>query len=294
MLNPVQFSVKIIQTCHVFLFSSSTGCMVMIIAVVGKGGVGKTSVASAIALELSRIGKTLIVSTDFMPSLEFIFTGADPLSVMELSEEGVSKEWEKVYGKQVMEIAGEFMEADDEIIHHISSAPGVPEEFMISSIIEQEKSGAFDFIVWDTPASSSTMHLLALERDFYNHLNRDVKFYLKLKKKFRISKTIEILDAWKQLAEDTWAGLERVNFILVSTMDELALRQSDTIKSDLGEMGFRVAFKICNRVKRGQPVSGVCSVLIEEETGSAREIVEAIRPQVSSALGLLSVIPKEE
>ncbi|EQD31278.1 arsenite transporting ATPase, partial [mine drainage metagenome] len=137
--------------------------MIMIIAVVGKGGVGKTSVASAIALELSRIGKTLIVSTDFMPSLRFIFSGGDPLTVMELSEEDVSSEWEKVYGKQVLEIAGEFMEADDEIVHHISSAPGVPEEFMISSIIEQEKSGAYDFIVWDTPASSSTMHLLALE-----------------------------------------------------------------------------------------------------------------------------------
>lgn len=265
----------------------------MIIAVVGKGGVGKTSVASAIALELSRVGKTMIVSTDFMPSLRFIFSNRDPLVTIELSEEDVARKWEKEYGKQVLEIAREFMDADDELIHHISSAPGVPEEFMISSIIEQEKSGEYDFIVWDTPASSSTMHLLALEREFYNHLNRDVKFYLKLKKKFRLSSTMEILDAWKQLAEDTWSGLKKVKFILVTTMDDLAMRQSDSITSDLEDMGLQVSFRICNRIKRDQPESVECSVHIEEEKGDAREIVEAIRPQISSTLELLGNISKK-
>ena len=70
----------------------------MIIAFVGKGGVGKTSISSAFALELSRFGKTLIVSTDFMPSLQFIFTPLDNVSVMELTENEVSKRWEEKYG----------------------------------------------------------------------------------------------------------------------------------------------------------------------------------------------------
>ena len=59
----------------------------MIIAFVGKGGVGKTSVSSAFALELARFGKTLIVSTDFMPSLQFIFTPLDNVSVITAKEQ---------------------------------------------------------------------------------------------------------------------------------------------------------------------------------------------------------------
>ena len=77
----------------------------MIIAFVGKGGVGKTSVSSAFALELARFGKTLIVSTDFMPSLQFIFTPLDNVSVMELTENEVSKRWEEKYGEEVLQIA---------------------------------------------------------------------------------------------------------------------------------------------------------------------------------------------
>jgi len=42
----------------------------MITAFIGKGGVGKSSIASAYALNMSESSRTLIVSTDFM-SLSF-------------------------------------------------------------------------------------------------------------------------------------------------------------------------------------------------------------------------------
>jgi arsenite-transporting ATPase len=260
----------------------------MIIAFVGKGGVGKTSVSSAFALELARFGKTLIVSTDFMPSLQFIFTPLDNVSVMELTENEVSKRWEEKYGEEVLQIAKEFVDADQELLHHVSSAPGVPEEFIISNLVEIESSGAYDFIVWDTPASSSTMHLLALERDFYNHLNRDVKFYLKLKKKFRVSRTLEIINSWKELAEETWKGLTKASFVLVTTMDDLALLQSDDISRDFNDMGLGIAFRICNRVKEINLEDEKCSIQIEEFTGNARQIVEAMRVFIRPALGFLT------
>ncbi|MGC8515889.1 MAG: ArsA family ATPase [Thermoplasmata archaeon] len=260
----------------------------MIVAFVGKGGVGKTSVSSAFALELSSFGKTLIVSTDFMPSLQFIFTPSDNISVMELTENEVSRKWEEKYGEDVLQIAREFIDADEELLHHVSSAPGVPEEFIISNLIELENSGAYDFIVWDTPASSSTMHLLALERDFYNHLNRDIKFYLRLKKKFRVSRTLEIINSWKELAEDTWEGLTEASFVLVTTMDDLALLQSDEISGDFNDMGLRIAFRLCNRVKEINLEDEKCSIQIEEFTGNARQIVEAMRPSIRPALNFLT------
>jgi arsenite-transporting ATPase len=81
---------------------------------------------------------------------------------MELNEVEVSKKWEKKYGEDFLQISREFIDSDEEFLHHVSSAPGVAEEFIISNLIELENSGDYDFIVWDTPASSSTMHLLAL------------------------------------------------------------------------------------------------------------------------------------
>jgi|YelNatPaOPRAMG01_1025707.scaffolds.fasta_scaffold01569_19 arsenite-transporting ATPase len=260
----------------------------MIVAFVGKGGVGKTSVSSAFALELSRFGKTLIVSTDLMPSLQFIFTQHDNVSVMELTEKEVSERWEEKYGEDVMQIAREFIDADEELLHHISRAPGVPEEFIISNLIELENSGKYDFIVWDTPASSSTMHLLALERDFYNHLNMDIKFYLKLKKKFRVSRTLEIIETWRDLAEDTWKGLADANFVLVTSMDQLALLQSDEISRDLSNMGMKIVFRICNRVKYINLRDEKCSIQIEEFIGNARQVVEAMRPSIRPALNFLT------
>ncbi|MCL4452010.1 MAG: AAA family ATPase [Candidatus Thermoplasmatota archaeon] len=256
----------------------------MIIAFVGKGGVGKTSVSSAFALELSKSGKTMIVSTDFMPSLKSIFNAKDNVSVMELSESEVAKKWEEKYGAEVLDIAREFIDADYELVHHISTAPGVPEEFIISNLIELERSKEYDFIVWDTPASSSTMHLLALERDFYSHLNRDIKFYLKLKKKFRVSRALSIINSWRDLAEATWKGLTEASFVLVTTMDELALRQCNDITDDFNEMGLKIVFRICNRVREINLGLKTCSIQMEEYTGSARQIIEAMRPAVRTAL----------
>ena len=256
----------------------------MIIAFVGKGGVGKTSVSSAFALELSKLGKTMIVSTDFMPSLKFIFNSKDDVHVMELSESEVSRKWEEKYGAQVLDIAREFIDVDYDLLHHISTAPGIPEEFIISNLIELEQSNEYDFIVWDTPASSSTMHLLALEKDFYSHLNRDIKFYLKLKKKFRVSRAIEIINSWRDLAEATWKGLTEASFVLVTTMDELALQQCNDITDDFNEMGLNIVFRICNRVREISLGLNTCSVQIEEYTGNARQVVEAMRPAVRTAL----------
>jgi hypothetical protein len=98
----------------------------------------------------------------------------------------------------------------------------------------------------------------------------DVKFYLKLKERFRVSSALEIINSWRDLSEETWKGLAEASFVLVTTMDELALLQPDEISKDLDTMGLKIVFRICNRVKNIDLGEEKCSIQIEKFVGNAR------------------------
>ena len=78
------------------------------------------------------------------------------------------------------------------------------------------------------------------------------------------------------------------SFVLVTTMDDLALLQSDDISRDFNDMGLGIAFRICNRVKEINLEDEKCSIQIEEFTGNARQIVEAMRVFIRPSLNFLT------
>ena len=250
----------------------------MIIAFLGKGGVGKTSISSAVALNLAERGPTAIVSTDFMSSLRHIFPGdKENLHVVELGEKEVAERWKAAYGDQVKSVLDDFVDVDDWILDHVATSPGVAEEFMIANVVDLEKTGRYRYIVWDTAASSSTMHLLYLEKEFYEHLDRDVKIMLKLRDRFRSSKTFRILQEWKDLANSVWQELLKAAFYLVTTEDELSLIQLDEIGTDLASMGIRIRGKILNRIRGTPGKDSAMTAEIPELEGGAMEIVSKMR-----------------
>ncbi len=254
--------------------------MTVIDAFVGKGGVGKTSIASTYALLCAERGKTALASTDMMPSLSYIFKAKEKnLTIYEIKEDEIAREWIARYGREVREIAANFFDSTGGLLEHIAHAPGIAEEFMISKIVEVEESGKFDFVIWDTPASSSTMHLLLLENQFYSHLSSDIKFYLKLKDAFKVSKVLDILEEWKNLASHTWDKVRKSNFYVVKTEDELSTIQAAQIKKELGKMGIKVRNEITNRAKKNR--AGIC---IPELEGDARDIVDQMKPYIRQLL----------
>ena len=255
----------------------------MITAFVGKGGVGKTSIASAYALNLSESSKTLLVSTDFMSSLSYIFTeDVKNLDVMTLSESEVSEMWKSTYGDEVYSIVNEFIDTDRSILDHIATSPGVAEEFIISKITSLEDSGSYKNIVWDTPASSSTMHLLKVEREFYEHLGRDIKFVLRIKSGISKDRATKIIRKWQDLSESVWNSLRKSKFVLVTTPDELSVLQSAEIENDLDTLGLSIQQHICNRFVNDKVGEYQCDITIGEFSGNSREIVEKIRPYLHS------------
>src|SRR4030042_5211994 len=133
-----------------------------LIMIGGKGGVGKTTCASAIALHFSLQGKkTLIISSDPTPSLSDIFEieiGDQETQIktvknlygIEVSSEVVLKKWKERFGPEIFEVVSSFASVDYDFVDYIGSAPGIEEEYMLNFIMELVEGKVYDVVVWDT------------------------------------------------------------------------------------------------------------------------------------------------
>jgi len=163
-----------------------------LIMIGGKGGVGKTTCASAIALHFSLQGKkTLIISSDPTPSLSDIFEmdigdeetpiqGVSNLYGIEISSEVVLRKWKERFGPEIFEVVSSFASLDYDFVDYIGGAPGIEEEYMLNYILELVESGQYDLVVWDTAPAGHTLRLLHLPQIFLKHLEAATKFYMNL------------------------------------------------------------------------------------------------------------------
>ena len=163
-----------------------------LIMIGGKGGVGKTTCASAIALHFSLKGKkTLIISSDPTPSLSDIFeiqigdqeTPVQNLSNLwgiEISSEVVLQKWKDRFGPEIYEVVSSFASLDYDFVDYIGGAPGIEEEYMLNYILELVESDQYDLVVWDTAPAGHTLRLLHLPQIFLKHLEAATKFYMNL------------------------------------------------------------------------------------------------------------------
>ena len=163
-----------------------------LIMIGGKGGVGKTTCASAIALHFSLLGKkTLIISSDPTPSLSDIFEmeigdqetpieKAKNLYGIEVSSEVVLRKWKERFGPEIYEVVSSFASLDYDFVDYIGGAPGIEEEYMLNYILELVEGGQYDLVVWDTAPAGHTLRLLHLPQIFLKHLEAATKFYMNL------------------------------------------------------------------------------------------------------------------
>lgn len=143
----------------------------------GKGGVGKTTLATATALRLAQQGKrVLLVSTDPAHNLGHIFdtalgdvpTNVRPnLNVIEIDPARATEEHLRGVGKQMRRFMPERLHR--EVDRHLDLArhsPGTHEAAMLERIAElieeQQDSGEFEHIIVDTAPSGHTSRLMAL------------------------------------------------------------------------------------------------------------------------------------
>ena len=245
-----------------------------LIMIGGKGGVGKTTCASAIALHFSLQGKkTLIISSDPTPSLSDIFEteiggqetpikDAKNLYGIEVSSEVVLKKWKERFGPEIYEVVSSFASVDYDFVEYIGGAPGIEEEYMLSYILELVEGGQYDLVVWDTAPAGHTLRLLHLPQVFLKHLEAATKFYMnlysyfeKLKESIKLKKgkrsLLEIISGWENLAEKVVSFIrdtQKSDFIIVTIPEALGVRQTERIIKDFDGYQLNVNHLIVNYV----------------------------------------------
>jgi arsenite-transporting ATPase len=245
-----------------------------LIMIGGKGGVGKTTCASAIAVHFALQGKkTLIISSDPTPSLSDIFemeigdreTPIRDLANLwgiEISSEVVLKKWKERFGPEIYEVVSSFASLDYDFVDYIGGAPGIEEEYMLNYILELVENGQYELVVWDTAPAGHTLRLLHLPQIFLRHLEAATKFYMnlysyfeKLKENVKFKKgkksLLEIISGWEGLAEKVVNFIrdpEKTEFVVVTIPEALGVKQTERILKDFDEYQLKVNHLIVNYV----------------------------------------------
>jgi arsenite-transporting ATPase len=240
----------------------------------GKGGVGKTTCATAIAVHFARLGKrTLVISSDPTPSLSDIFEveigdrqtpipGIEGLHGIEISSEVVLNMWRERFGPEIYEVISSFANVDYDFVDYIGTAPGIEEEYMLNYILGLVESKEFDLVVWDTAPAGHTLRLLHLPQIFLKHLEAATKFYMniysyfdKLKEAVKLQQgkrtLLEIISSWEALAlkiVDFIRNQEKSEFVIVTIPEALGVKQTERIIRDFDHYELRVSHMIINNV----------------------------------------------
>ena len=277
----------------------------------GKGGVGKTTTSSSIALGFAKQGhKTLLVSTDPAHSIGHIFEKnigskekkiEENLYAIEVDVRTESRKYIDNIIKEARQILSPVI--IDEIQNQIELAyhsPGADELALFDIIskffVEEEK---YDRFVFDTAPSGYTLRLLALPKALNNWINRLIKtrinamkveYYAthnpekKLKEKLADDPVLKILNKRKaqfEKAREILLDSKKTLFMFVLNPERLPIEITrDSIK-ELEETHIKIEALIINKIASDS------SVRSKKEKEYVKQIEKEFYPRKIFKLPLL-------
>lgn len=153
----------------------------------GKGGVGKTTIAAASALYLSRRGKTLIVSTDPAHSLADIFETPIGAAETRISENlfaleiDAQKSLQEYKSKLLLNYHQTLQEFDlnlEAYLETIDHNPGAFESAIFDEFAKQLLRDDYATVVFDTAPTGATLRLIFMP----DYLEGWIKFLIQSRK----------------------------------------------------------------------------------------------------------------
>jgi arsenite/tail-anchored protein-transporting ATPase len=273
----------------------------------GKGGVGKTTAASATALflfnKLKRGDSILLFSTDPAHSLsdsldvkignrlvEVKQLRGARLFAYEMDASLALERFREQHGKVLAEIAERGTLLDEEDINELLSLslPGMDEVMSLFELSELDREGAYAHIVVDTAPSGHTTRLLRLPEVF----DRMVKALDLMGDKHRyivahFARRRPVADEVDLFLQDLRRRIEAVrtllhdkeqtSFTLVTIPEAMSVRETERYRALLGEQGVPVRDLIVNRVEQEHDACAYCRARVRTQRPWIKEIVRSFK-----------------
>lgn len=244
-----------------------------IVIVIGKGGVGKTTVSIMLADMLSRMGKTLVVSLDqakhlvkylSLPDTHKITQIDGLLYAMQFDLEKEAKKFTEEYSRLLKQIMPGLKVLNIErAADTIRNSPGFEEEIYLRYLETLYSRSDFEYIVVDTPPTGVTLRILNLPRTYMFWLGNLIDLRTRIVSlKYSISRVMgekpeardPVLDRLYELKEryrklqDLLRDEETTSYVLVATPEPLPVYEVEKTVESLRELGAKVTGIVVNRI----------------------------------------------
>jgi len=263
---------------------SETGLIIL----AGKGGVGKTTLASATALGLAKslAGKeVLLFSADPAHSLSDCLNmeiGSDPqrvtagLSAMEVDAQAEFEKLKKQYREELKKFLGDALPNlditfDREVMERLFSLspPGLDEIMALTLVMEHLIKGHYDVLIIDSAPTGHLVRLLELPEIIDQWLKVFFGLFLKYKNVFRLPKISQRLVKMSKELKQLRSMLrdpEKASLHVASILTEMAFAETTDLIAKCDNLGISVPVLFLNMAT---PVSDctLCAQIRKREQG---------------------------
>ena len=265
----------------------------------GKGGVGKTTCATAAALRMSALATSrsfLLVSTDPAHSVRDSLAGYVPpgnLEVLEFDPQPSIARFRERNGPMLREIAAAGTFLDDEDIHRFLSLalPGLDELMAFFEIASWVEARRYDCIVVDTAPSGHTLRQLAMPemtRRWLGMLEALLAKRRYMRRVFGRNGAPDRLDLvvaqWKSSLGRTESLLRdatRFQCVPVTIAEPLAIRETLSLYRELRSRKIPVSELVVNRL-HVESACRACSAAASVEQSQIQQILAGIESPCSA------------